>query len=250
MKSYHIFAYAMTTAQQIIRIMKARGDDAQAKHLARFFKTGEGEYGYGDAFLGIRVPETRNIVREFRTAATIDDINVLTDSPWHEIRLAGLLLLIEMYKQAKKLPERQKEIVDYYISILDRGNNWDLVDVVAPKILGDWLVKHPEARGVLYRLAGEGQYLWRQRVAIISTWKLIQEGSFEEALLISRQYISHTHHLIHKASGWMLREIGKRGGLDRLLTFLDEHSREMPRTMLRYAIEMLPEHLRRHYMAR
>lgn len=225
--------------------LKAMGNEAQAAHLSRFFKTGKGEYGEGDRFLGVRVPETRGVVKEFGRHAELHDVGPLLDSPWHEIRLAGFLLLIAVFKRAKE----KRPVVDYYLSALERGNNWDLVDLVAPKILGAWLVDHPEERGVLYELAAMDGRLWHQRVAMVSCWSLIREGDFEDTLRLARQFLPHRHDLIHKAAGWMLREVGKRGGKAELASFLDRHAAEMPRTMLRYAIERLPEEERRHYMS-
>lgn len=234
--------------QEIESLLLEREDPEQAFHLMRFFKTGKGEYGEGDAFLGVKVPVTREIVGRFRRTATLEDVGRLTRSPWHEVRLAGFLLAIEVYKRAKKSEEERRHIVDYYLSILERGNNWDLVDLVAPKILGDWLLSHPEERGILDELAAREDSLWHQRVSIVSCWTLIRDGEFEEALRISEKFLSHKHDLIHKATGWMLREIGKRDGLPDLLAFLDIHATRMPRTMLRYAIEKLPEPTRQHYL--
>lgn len=235
---------------QVDSRLKACGDEAQAATLMRFFKTGKGEYGEGDRFLGVRVPVTRSVVREFRSEATIVDVEALTASVWHEVRLAGLLLLIEIYKRAHKCRDEQtkRSVVDYYLSILDRGNNWDLVDLVAPKILGEWLVEQADERGVLRQLAAMDGRLWHKRVAVVATWSLIRSGSYDEALDLSERLLSHPHDLIHKATGWMLRETGKRGGMDRLLEFLDRYAAVMPRTMLRYAIEQLSPDLRGAYM--
>lgn len=227
-------------------------NDAEAEHLMRFFKTGKGEYGDGDLFLGIRVPATRAIVKEFRSLATTDDVDSLTASPYHEIRLAGFLLLIEIYKSAKKRKDDDEihRIVSFYLSILERGNNWDLVDLVAPKILGDRLVTIGGNRDILYRLAEMDGMLWHQRVAIVATWALISHGEFDDTFRIAERLLTHRHDLIHKATGWMLREVGKRGGKTQLLTFLDRHAHSMPRTMLRYAIEHLTPAQRQHYMNR
>lgn len=222
-------------------------DESEARHLMRFFKTGKGEYGEGDLFLGIRVPQTRAIVREMKREATLDDVEELTASPYHELRLAGFLLLIEIYKRESK-SGNGGAIVDFYIQRLDRGNNWDLVDLVAPKILGDYLIAYPGERPILDRFAAMDGYLWHQRVAIVATWALICAGQYDDTLRIARTLLSHRHDLIHKATGWMLREVGKRGGHDRLIAFLDYHAATMPRTALRYAIERLPETTRRHYL--
>lgn len=240
----------MSIHQTIVTRMKALANEVQARHLMRFFKTAPGEYGEGDIFLGLRVPETRAIVKEYQAEVTLDDIPPLVASPYHEIRLAGLLLLIEIYKRLKKSKDTdaQRNLIDYYLSILDRGNNWDLVDLIADKILGDWLIGNPDERHLLYQLADMDGRLWHQRVAIVTTLALIRVGEYDDTLRIAEKLMIHPHDLIHKASGWMLREVGKRGGKKQLIEFLDRHSTSMPRTMLRYAIEHLSPDLRRHYM--
>lgn len=215
----------------------------------RFFKCGKGEYGEGDRFLGIRVPVTRALVKEYRRTVDLADVIPLIKSPWHEIRLAGFLLLIEIYKRSKKRSsEEARNIVDYYLTVLEYGNNWDLVDLVAGKILGDRLVDHHDERHILYRLADMENSLWHQRVAIVSTFALICDGQYDDTLQLACRYLSHKHDLIHKATGWMLREIGKRGGKTELCRFLDSNAHKMPRTALRYAIEHFPEPERHRYM--
>lgn len=237
-------------AAEIIKRFLDLSNPAQARHLARFFKTGEGEYGYGDKFLGIKVPQTRNIVKQYKDTAGIEDCIVLIKSEWHEIRLAGFLLLIELYRRAKKNGNEAKvrEIVNIYIDHIPYGNNWDLVDLVCEFILGDRLIDHPEERFILDKFADMDGSLWHQRVAIVSTHALIRAASFEDTIRISKKFLCHKHHLIHKATGWMLREMGKRGGYDELIAFLDKHTTSMPRTALRYSIERLPEDLRQHYL--
>ena len=225
--------------------MEGMGDAVQAAHLCRFFKTGKGEYGEGDRFLGIRVPATRSIVREFRQEVEIADIDRLLMSGWHEIRLAGFLLLVEIFKRSKD----KRPVVDYYLSVIDRGNNWDLVDLVAPKILGEWLLAHPRERSLLYELAGMDGSLWHQRVAVVACWTLIRGGEFGDTLRLAELLMGQKHDLIHKATGWMLREVGKRGGMPELLLFLDRHAARMPRTMLRYSIEKLSMEERARYMS-
>ena len=225
--------------------MEGMGDAVQAALLCRFFKSGKGEYGEGDRFLGIRVPATRSIVREFRQEVEIADIDRLLMSGWHEIRLAGFLLLVEIFKRSKD----KRPVVDYYLSVIDRGNNWDLVDLVAPKILGEWLLAHPRERSLLYELAGMDGSLWHQRVAVVACWTLIRGGEFGDTLRLAELLMGHKHDLIHKATGWMLREVGKRGGMPELLLFLDRHAARMPRTMLRYSIEKLSMEERARYMS-
>lgn len=232
------------------RLLQMR-DESQARHLARFFKTGEGQYGYGDKFLGIRVPTTRSIVKEYRHSVCIEDCACLIRSEWHEIRLAGFLLLIEIYRHAKRLnnSSEAKKTVDFYVENIKYGNNWDLVDLVSQYILGDRLVSNPDEREILYELADMEGHLWHQRVAVVSTLALIRAGEFDDTVRIAKKFLTHTHDLIHKATGWMLREMGKRGGYDRLIEFLDEFATVMPRTALRYSIERLPENLRKHYLS-
>lgn len=235
--------------QQIEQQLRALGSEEQARHLMRFFKTAPGEYGEGDRFLGVRVPDTRRTIHAWRGKVSLSDVSALLASEWHEVRLAGFLLLVEMYSSCIRHGSDGRHIVDYYLSMLHRGNNWDLVDVVAPKILGDWLVRNPSGRQVLFSLAEQDGQLWHQRVAIVSTWTLIRTGQMEEAIMLCEHFLTHSHDLIHKACGWMLREIGKRGGMSRLLLFLDSYAAVMPRTMLRYSIEQLPLGQRRHYMS-
>lgn len=239
------------SANDIQKIIRSAADAGQQKILSRFFKTGPGEYGEGDRFHGVRVPEVRNAVKQYRHQSGIDDVRILIGSDYHEERLAGFLLLVEMYKKACKTGNQDeiRFIVDFYLSAIDRGNNWDLVDLVAPKILGEYIAANPAESYILHDLAAMEENLWHQRVAMVSTWTLIRDGKYEEALTLAEKFLPHKHDLMHKASGWMLREIGKRGGMDRLLAFLDRFAGVMPRTMLRYSIEKLPEHLRKHYMA-
>lgn len=229
----------------------AMGDEAKARHLMRFFKTDAGQYGEGDRFLGVTVPGVRAIVREYRREVTEDDVMALTASPWHEVRLAGFLSLIEIYERLcrQHSESEARAMVELYLSLVDRGNNWDLVDLVAPKILGHRLVEHPAERPLLARLAAMDGHLWHQRVAIVATWALIRAGEYDDTLSLARALLRHPHDLIHKAVGWMLREVGKRGGHDELRLFLDDNAAEMPRTMLRYAIERLDEPVRPHYMS-
>lgn len=241
----------MSVYKEVESRMCALADEAEAKKLMRFFKTGKGEYGEGDVFLGIKVPVTRSIVREYRQNADMEDVEMLTASAWHEIRLAGFLLLIEIYKAFKKRKDADgcRRVVDLYISLIPKGNNWDLVDLVAPKILGDWLVDNPACRHILYQFATMHGCLWHQRVAIVANWTIIRSGDFDDTFKIASIFLDHKHDLIHKASGWMLREVGKRGGKTELLAFLDKNAPKMPRTMLRYAIEKLEMEERKHYLS-
>ena len=240
----------MEKAKEIEETMIQMGDEKQAAHLMRFFKCAPGQYGYGDRFLGIRVPDTRSLVKECRNLMGIEDAVELVKSEWHEVRLAGFLFLIELYKKAVKAENIQaiEKIVNIYLDLIPYGNNWDLVDLVAPKILGDYLVGHPEKRKILDDFSEMTDSLWHQRVAIVATYTMICNGVYDDTLRIAERYIDHTHDLIHKASGWMLREVDKRGGENELRDFLDRYATSMPRTMLRYSIERFPEQERQYYL--
>ena len=220
-------------------------DPEKARFLPRFFRTGPGEYGEGDRFLGVTVPLQRQVARRF---AGLDrtEVSRLLASPFHEARLTGLLILVRQFTKAGSAG--QEAVVGFYLDHLHAVNNWDLVDLSAPKILGAWLLgQPPEARRVLHRLARSGD-LWQERVAMLATLPLIKADQFAEALAIAEVLLHHEHDLIHKAVGWMLREVGKRDrGTE--LAFLDAHGETMPRTMLRYAIEKFAPDQRRRYLA-
>lgn len=218
--------------------MMALRDDAQREVMQRFFKTGEGEYGCGDKFLGIKVPVTRGVAKRHKTA-DMDTIKQLLQSEWHEIRLCALLIMVEKMKKADD--ELQQELVSLYLSMTNRINNWDLVDLSAPQIVGGYLSCRP--RRLLYKLA-ESSLLWDNRIAMVSTYAFIKNGDLDDAYALALRFIRHPHELMHKAVGWMLREAGKRD-LPRLRAYVMSHYAEMPRTMLRYAIEKFPEDERR-----
>ncbi|MCH5234623.1 MAG: DNA alkylation repair protein [Muribaculaceae bacterium] len=242
----------MTTGEKIIEEMTSLYDEKQATHLARFFKTGKGEYGEGDKFLGIKVPFTRSIVKNYRKKISLKDIEMLIDSEWHEIRLSGFLLLIELYKFSIKSHDidQSRQLVGFYLNNLEKGNNWDLVDLVSGYILGDWVLRNPGNENLLIDLARRQGYLWHQRVAIVSTITLIRAGKFDLTIQIAEMFLNHPHDLIHKATGWMLREIGKRGGKEEIVKFLEMYKLTMPRTMLRYTIEKFPEEERKYFMGK
>ena len=248
------------TAQEILGCLEEMADATQARHLMRFFKTGPGEYGEGDRFLGLRVPQTRSIVREAALQVPFEEIIRLLHSEWHEARLAGFLLLVAEMKKA--LPGkrdstakaiRRDETVTFYLSHARQANNWDLVDLSSPKILGEWLL-HPSADGkmpdhsILDRLVASHN-LWEQRIGIVATWRLIHDGQTDDAVRLSEKLLRHPHDLIHKATGWMLREAGKKEP-DVLTDFLERHYASMHRTTLRYAIEKLPEQERQFWLHR
>jgi 3-methyladenine DNA glycosylase AlkD len=220
----------------------ALADPADAIHLQRFFKTAPGEYGAGDKFLGLRVPALRQLVREYGRLADADALEMLTSS-WHEERLLALMLLVEGYSRGDG--SRRDRIHRAYLAHTRYINNWDLVDASAGNIVG----AHLDSRKVelLERLARSDD-IWERRIAIISTYHFIKQGEFRPTLQIARLLLRDSHDLIHKAVGWMLREVGKR---DRPTedAFLKKHYQEMPRTMLRYAIERHPEKVRQQYLA-
>lgn len=241
------------TAVEIIERLRRYADEKDRVSLMRFFKTGKGEYGEGDLFLGVRVPFTRHVVKEARLKVSFEEIKELLYSPFHEVRLAGFLLLAEEMKGKRVDALRRKEVADFYLLHAKQANNWDLVDLSSYKILGEYLL-HPLADGnfpdrtVLDRLAGSPD-IWEQRIAVVSTLALIRRNQFEDTLRIVSKLIPHPHDLIHKASGWMLREIGKRDK-DTLIAYLQEKYSALPRTSLRYAIERLPEPERRYWLKR
>ncbi len=269
--------------------MESLRNEEQRRVLMGFFKTGAGEYGYGDEFLGLKVPQTREVVkaalainREPLTMSstlslrssknhepiTIDEVPELLMSKWHEVRLCGLLILVAKFEKlatkrllhdAEAIKERN-EILKMYLKYAERANNWDLVDLSAPKILGAWL-KTPSCppvkgddpmqmaykRRVLDELA-QSDNLWKQRMSIVCTWKTSQMGDPSWCLRYAEIHLHHPHDLMHKAVGWMLREMGKRCSMDLLRDFLRQHAHEMPRTMLRYAIEKMSEEERQYWM--
>jgi len=223
--------------------LETLADEPTAVILRRFFKTGPGEYGEGDRFRGIRVPELRKLCKEFRHAG-VEVISALLDSPWHEDRMLALLLLIERYRASDK--RGREALYDFYCSRTGRINNWDLVDVTCPHIVG----RHLETRdrSPLYRFA-ESPSLWERRIAIVSTFHFIRQGDFRDAIAIAELLLADPEELLHKATGWMLREVGKRDQ-SMLEAFLDEYVTVMPRTALRYAIERFPEEQRQRYLKR
>lgn len=220
------------------------GNPVQAKILQRFFKTGPNQYGAGDVFLGLKVPIIRQIVTKYFQELGLTEIKDLLESNIHEYRLAACLILVKKYETAKDQQLKQ-QIVDFYLAHLDRINNWDLVDLSAPKILGQSLLIKKD-RTLLYDLAKK-DHLWSQRVAIIATYALIKDNQLEDTLKLSRLLLNHHHDLIHKAVGWMLRELGKKNQA-LLEDFLLENYQSMSRTTLRYAIEKLTESKRKFYL--
>lgn len=231
-------------SQQIISDLEALGNPEKAAHLSHFFKTGKGQYGEGDLFLGVTVPEQRNIAKKYHSA-DFAVLKELISSPWHEVRLTGLLILVHQFTKNKQEDFRQS-CVDFYLSQTPYINNWDLVDLTCYKLLGVWLTG--KDRQLLYQLA-ESPNMWEQRIAIVTCMHFVRQGDFKDCLAISDKLLHHKHDLIHKAVGWLLRETGKK---DRqtLIDFLQPRYQQMPRTMLRYAIEHFPEDERKGYLSK
>lgn len=228
-------------AAVVAELQKARNSE-KALSSSRFFKTGPGQYGEGDIFWGVTVPEQRRIVRAFFRDTLLNDVASLLDSPVHEQRLTGLLILGEQFAHGDEAV--QKKIVDFYWEHLDRVNNWDLVDSSARAILGTWIVSRD--RGVLDVLARSSS-IWRQRVAMIATHAFILRGDYSDTLRLAILWKKHPHDLMQKAVGWMLREVGKKDEAV-LRAFLDSYAAQLARTTLRYAIERFDEKTRRTYL--
>ena len=229
-------------ARSICRQLRHLGDENIAQHSQRFFKTGKGEYGEGDRFLGIRVPVLRRHIRRYRSVEPEEVLKLLA-SDYHEIRLFALLLLVDKFKLGSD--EERGWIYRHYLASTHCINNWDLVDSSADKIVGAWLEQR--SRKPLYALA-ESASLWERRIAIMATFHFIRRHDFDDTLALCELLLNDEEDLIHKAAGWMLREIGKRD-TEAEKAFLDQHCRDMPRTMLRYAIERFPPAERRDYLA-
>ena len=230
------------TTKNIEKRLQDLGDPKDAAFLQRYFKTGAGEYGAGDTFLGIRVPALRAVAKEFR-AVSIDEAFVLLRSPFHEARLAALFILVEHFRKGDAAA--RKRIYDGYLARTRYVNNWDLVDSSAPTIVGGFLAGRSKAP--LTKLA-KSKLVWERRIAMLATLAFIRTGEYAETLRLATLLLHDEHDLIHKAVGWMLREVGQK---DRrvLEHFIDAHAAEMPRTMLRYAIEKLPPGRRKYYLS-
>ena len=231
----------------LFNAMLARADESQVAGLSRFFKTGPGQYGEGDKFLGIKVPVTRELVKQCWRETMPQDLEECIASEYHEVRLAALLALVEIFAHAKKDPGLQQACIDFYLSHTDRINNWDLVDLSCYPLLGVWLLDRD--RSLLHDLARNGKTLWEQRIGIVSTMTFIRHGQLQDTFSIADILLHHPHDLIHKAVGWLLREAGKRDK-EALTAYLEPRYRTMPRTMLRYAIEKFPEAERRQYLVK
>lgn len=249
------------TAKDVITYMESLRNEGQRRILMGFFKTGPGEYGEGDEFLGVKVPQTREVVKAAGADFPLSEVPELLMNRWHEVRLCGFLILVAKFEKlaTKRLEKdaeairKRDEILTLYLQYAEQANNWDLVDLSVHKILGHWLLL-PSNLGdrddkikVLDELA-QSPCLWKQRMSIVCSWKTSQMGDPSWCLRYAEIHLHHPHDLMHKAVGWMLREMGKRVSMDLLRAFLRQHVHEMPRTMLRYAIEKMSESERKEWM--
>lgn len=226
----------------------AKQDPNQVEGLSRFFKTGKGQYGEGDQFLGIKVPTTREVVKQCWQETSFEDLEVCISSEYHEMRLAALLTLVQVFKHAKKDKALQQQCIDFYLSHTQYINNWDLVDLSCYELLGSWLLD--KDRTLLYDLARDGNTIWEQRIGMVSTMQFIRHDELDDTYAIAEIFLEKPqplHDLLQKAVGWLLREAGKRDE-QRLKDWLSKRYKSMPRTMLRYAIEKFPENERQQFM--
>lgn len=228
-------------AEDVKKELKKYAIKSKADFLPRFFKTGPGQYSEGDIFIGVVVPDTRKVAKKFSTLSLVE-IKKLLYSKIHEERLCALLILVDQYDKADMIGK--KTIFDFYIKNAKQVNNWDLVDLTAPKIVGEYLLN--KSRSLLYNFA-KSKNLWEKRISILATFAFIKKGEFEDTFKISEILMTDTHDLMHKAVGWMLREAGKRNQIEEE-KFLKKYYKQMPRTMLRYSIEKFPESKRLIYL--
>ena len=239
----------MTMNCKLYNEILSHQDLSQVEGLSRFFKTGKGQYGEGDQFLGIKVPVTREVVKQCWQTTTFEDLETCIRSEHHEIRLAALLTLVQIFKHAKKDIELQKHCVDFYLTHTEFINNWDLVDLSCYERLGVWLLD--KDRPLLYDLARHGKNIWEQRIGMVSTMQFLRQGELDDTYAIAEIILAKPkplHDLLQKAVGWLLREAGKRDE-QRLKDWLSTRYKDMPRTMLRYAIEKFSEVERKSYLS-
>jgi len=228
-------------AKEVINALKTLATEERRKVNEWFFKTGKGEYGYGDIFLGVTMPDIRRIAKKFSQEISLQELTELIRSPIHEVRLCALIILVNKYKK-----ENSDKIYQYYMDHLTAINNWDLVDSSAPYIVGDYLYKHPEKSKILIDFS-HSENLWVRRISIVSTFTFIKNNEFNTTLEIAKLLLNDNHDLIHKALGWMLREIYKRD--ERIIKrFLRQNYAQIPRTTLRYAIERMDKEERLLYL--
>ena len=232
----------MGTYEKIKQKIVSYKNDKKSEHFMHFFKTGKGEYGEGDEFLGLSVPMQREIAKEFWNEVSIEDLQKLLDDKYHEIRLTALLMMVMIYE---KQPEMSKQIVDLYLKNTKNINNWDLVDLSCSKILGAYCYKNNKS-AILKKLSSKSQ-MWPRRIAIVSTYYYIKREKYDLTIEFAKKYLGEREDLMHKATGWMLREVGK-SNIGVLYSFLDKYCLQLPRTALRYSIERLPEDKRLYYL--
>ncbi len=232
----------MAKSDDVKKELQVHASAEKAKILSKFFKTGNGEYGEGDVFLGITVPEQRKIAKKYKNLE-LRDIQKLLESKIHEHRLVALLILAGQFQKK----EKKQEIFEFYLKNTKKINNWDLVDLTADKIVGEYLFD--KEKTILTKLANS-ENLWERRIAIMATFHFIKKGEHEWTFKLAEVLLNDKHDLIHKVVGWMLREVGKRIGQDIEEKFLKKHYRKMPRTMLRYAIERFDERKREFFLNR
>ena len=255
-----IRTFAPMTAKEIIRYMESLQNEEQRRILMGFFKTGPGEYGEGDEFLGLKVPQTREVVKNVWKDFPLSEVPELLMNHWHEVRLCGFLILVAKFERlaTKKLEhdvvaiKSRDEILTLYLQYAEQANNWDLVDLSVHKILGHWLLLPTNLGDRDYKIRvlddlAQSDNLWKQRMSIVCSWKTSQMGDPSWCLRYAEIHLHHPHDLMHKAVGWMLREMGKRVSMDLLRDFLRQHA-SMPRTTLRYAIEKMSEQERQYWM--
>lgn len=235
-------------SRKLYKEILAHQDPSQVEGLSRFFKTGKGQYGEGDRFLGIKVPVTREVVKQCWQETSFEDLEVCIASEYHEMRMAALLALVQIFKHAKKDKVLQQQCVDFYLAHTEFINNWDLVDLSCYELLGTWLLD--KDRSLLYDLARDGKTIWEQRIGMVSTMQFIRHDQLDDTYAIAEIFLAEPqplHDLLQKAVGWLLREAGKRDE-QRLKDWLSTRYKAMPRTMLRYAIEKFPEEERNRFM--
>lgn len=235
----------MNIVKDIKEALAVLSSPEKAEFFPRFFKTGKGEYGEGDIFLGVTVPDQRKVAKDFTNKITLAALSQLINSPYHEERLTAIFILISKFENAKKEPVIQREIVDFYLAHLQFINNWDLVDSSCYKILGRFAFENQQDQ--LLRDLSLADGMWHKRIAVVGTMFYIKNGSFDLTKEFVERNLHHPHDLMHKANGWLLREMGKQNESE-LLNFLNLHYQKMPRTCLRYAIEKLDEPLRQDYL--
>jgi len=242
--SLNMLESSMTLTKIILNDLQKYSNTEKQRVSIKYFKTAKGEYGYGDQFWGVSVPDIRKVAKKYFTLISLNQVKELIKSKIHEVRLLGYIILT--YKYEKGDSRTKEEIFNFYIHNLYGANNWDIVDLSCYKILGDYVLNNPEKRYLLYQLA-DSKNMWEQRIAIVSTYALIKKNEFSDTLQIAKILLNHEHDLIHKAVGWMLREVGKQD-IEELRMFLNANIKDINNTTLRYAIERMDNNERKYYL--